>query len=511
MPQWMTANLGFGTIYLGVTIAIIAYFFYYYINASLPLTGTVEWIDRRVGEKYWNTEESRFPLEQKDLLPLAAIAGVSLILPIFNPGGASVVAADIPATLAAVYNPPALTFGQITESFPQSANPPLAVILTALSGSLATVLPISRAILSIVFGALLIVITYIFLKNLFGKTVVATCATMLLAFDFMSFIQARGGTSDVFAVVFIFAAYMFMYRFITTDAEESHSTFLLNLGLSGTSIGLAFATNWVALGAGLGLIALLVIRLVSLHRRYLRENLHGYRELLIKIVIFSALFFIAGPLLIYILSYIPMGMSRGMSLGAGMLWDGAYYAMILENQSLMLGNHHALGVITAADAAHGHNSSWWQWIINSRPLVLYDSAATGSRAMSLVLGNPVIWWGGFVAILAMVYRVFTRRDAKALYILIGYLSLLLPFIFTTQNLFIFNYFPATVFLVLAFGHVFNTIIDRDVGRVKLNIYGLTAAAGVLFVMFYPAMTAMLVPYWYTRDFLRWLPGTWPWS
>ena len=40
---------------------------------------------------------------------------------------------------------------------------------------------------------------YVFLKNLFGRTSIATCGTILLAADFMHLTQTRLATIDTYA------------------------------------------------------------------------------------------------------------------------------------------------------------------------------------------------------------------------------------------------------------------------------------------------------------------------
>jgi dolichyl-phosphate-mannose--protein O-mannosyl transferase len=109
----------------------------------------------------------------------------------------------------------------------------------------------------------------------------------------------------------------------------------------------------------------------------------------------------------------------------------------------------------------------------------------------------------------MVVRVVKNNDGKALFILIGYLSQILPWIAVSRIVFIYHYFPSTLFLILALAHIFNTIIERRQGRYKQAIYGFTAAAGALFVVFYPALTGVLMPQWYFNYLIRWIPDFWP--
>jgi dolichyl-phosphate-mannose--protein O-mannosyl transferase len=111
--------------------------------------------------------------------------------------------------------------------------------------------------------------------------------------------------------------------------------------------------------------------------------------------------------------------------------------------------------------------------------------------------------------IAMAVRMVKYRDSKAMFILIGYLSQLVPWIPVTRIVFIYHYFPSTLFIVLALAHVFDTMLESGRSRNKQAVFGFPAAAGALFVLFYPALTGIRVPHSYFRYLLRWIPGYWP--
>ena len=162
-------------------------------------------------------------------------------------------------------------------------------------------------------------------------------------------------------------------------------------------------------------------------------------------------------------------------------------------------------------ATHSYSSTWWMWILDIRPILYYLDSSMGDNLKSAfgAFGNPVVWWGGFLAMSAMAYRTVKYRDGIALFILIGYLSQLVPWLFVTRVVFIYHYFPSVVFLVLALSHVLNTILERKQGRYRLSVVGFTAAAVFLFAAFYPVLSGLTVSRTYTMHFLRWIPWMWP--
>jgi len=294
-----------------------------------------------------------------------------------------------------------------------------------------------------------------------------------------------------------------MYRHITTDKNADFRKSLTPLALSGLFFGLSVSVKWIGFYAGAGLLIIYVIRLVQLGKYYKKSEWGGFGAYLAKTLLFSLLFFVIVPALIYYLTYIPYGLAAGMRLRDGMLWDPWFVRIVWGNQEYMFGYHSELV------ATHPFSSAWWQWIFNIRP-VLYVNTHIGDtvRATFGAYGNPVVWWGGLIAMFVMLIRVFSHRDGKALFILIGYLSQLLPWTVVTRILFAYHYFPSTLFIVLALAHMFNTIMERDKPSHKFYVYGFTALAGMVFAMFYPSISGMYMPHWYYQYFVRWL-YTWP--
>jgi len=382
-------------------------------------------------------------------------------------------------------------------------HPPLGKEFIAASIYAFGMTPFGWRFIGALFGVVMLLAMYVLIKNIFGKTAIAVCGTLLLGFDFMRFVQTRIATIDTYGVFFILLAYLFMYRYMTTKPDAQFRKSLPTLMLSGLFFGLECASKWIVFYAGAGLALLYIIRLVSLARYYRDKSQSGFGVYLVKTLLFSVLFFVIIPAIIYFLSYIPYGLANDMTLTGGMLWNREFLKIIWDNQVLMFTYHSGLV------AEHPYSSFWWQWIINARPILYVNEYSGSMRSSFAAFGNPVVWWGGFIAMVVMVVRVIKYRDGRALFILIGYLSQLVPWIPITRIVFIYHYFPSTLFIVLALAHVFNTILDAGRGRYRSAVYGYTAAAGIVFCMFYPALSGIWAPQFYFRNFLRWIPDFWP--
>ena len=385
----------------------------------------------------------------------------------------------------------------------ETTHPPLGKEIIAVSISVLGMTPFGWRFIGALFGVVMLIVMYIFIKNLFGKTAIAACGAMLLGFDFMRFVQTRIATIDTYGVFFILLSYFFMYRYASTDIDKPFRKSLAPLALSGVFFGIGCASKWIVVYAGIGLAAIYVIRLVSLGRRYDKEGREGFSALLAKTILWSALFFAVIPAILYCLSYIPHGLARGMSIGDGMFTDRRFYDLIWDNQKLMLSYHGKLV------AEHPYSSRWYQWIIDARPILYYNSYEGNMRSSFAAFGNPAVWWGGLFAMAVAAIRAAKLRDGIALFIVIGYLSQFLPWLGISRIVFIYHYFPSTLFLVLALAYVFNIIVES--GRKWRNemVYGYTTLTGALFAMFYPALTGVYAPQTYFRYFLRWIPRVWP--
>ena len=135
-----------------------------------------------------------------------------------------------------------------------------------------------------------------------------------------------------------------------------------------------------------------------------------------------------------------------------------------------------------------------------------DVVALGDYEAAQALPR-LLCWGGLLAIIAMLARSIFDRDKKALFILIGYLSQLGPWLLITRLTFEYHYFPSVVFLTLAVCHMFNTF-RRKTRHWAAYACSFTAVCLVLFCMFYPVLSGEPVSMNYTASVLKWL-STWP--
>ncbi len=385
------------------------------------------------------------------------------------------------------------------------SHPPLGKLIISLGIRLFGMTPFGWRFMGTLFGVLMLPFMFALIKNMFGKTLIAVSGTVLFAFDFMHFVQTRIATIDTYGVFFILVMFYFMYRYVSQGHETPFGKTALPLFLSGLFFGLGAASKWVVIYGGGGLAVLWLIKQIT-RGIYCRDNglSREFKRYIVETLLFSVFAFILLPCVIYALSYIPYGTAKGMTIGGGMLWKREFYEIILENQRFMFSYHSKLV------ATHPYSSPWYSWLLDIRPILYYlEYLPNGYKSAFGAFGNPILWWGGLIALVYTVKRFASTRDSKALYIVIGYLAQLLPWVFVSRIVFIYHYFPSTLFLVLATCYAFNCMYEKGIGRFRAGIMAYTAASVALFIAFYPVLTGAAVKEWYTTNYLRWIPGVWP--
>jgi len=414
------------------------------------------------------------------------------------------------------------------------SHPPLGKLILSIGISLFGMTPFGWRFMGTLFGVLMLPILYVFLKNLFGKRTVATAGTALFAFDFMHLTQTRIATIDTYAVFFILCMYFFLYRFLALEPGTPFWKCAIPLGLSGLSWGIGVACKWTVIYGGAGLCVLYVVGMVLKLRRWPQDEegkAAGYGSWCVKILLYSVLVFVLLPFGIYVASYIPYATALGVPLSLDGLWEdmGALCynlwgnwtvgegfqpvsiakdnlsGIVMENQWFML--HYHEGVHTP----HPYSSRWYQWIVDARPILYYlgyeDVAGAGMRMSFGAFHNPVVAWGGLLALGTVAVKLVTKRCAQCLFILVGYLSQLLPWVFIGRITFAYHYFPSVLFLVLAFGWVFNDWLEMRGKPGQTAVYAVAGGAIGLYAVFYPVLIGLAVPTWYS-NLVKWLPS-WP--
>ncbi|MGI6664076.1 MAG: phospholipid carrier-dependent glycosyltransferase [Christensenellaceae bacterium] len=385
-------------------------------------------------------------------------------------------------------------------------HPPLGKSLITIGIRLFGMNPFGWRFMGTLFGVLMLPVLYLFAKKLFGRTRYALGATILFAADFMHFSLTRIATIDSYSIFFILCMYLFMYLFTERNfLKEPLRKSLLPLALSGVFFALGAATKWICIYAGGGLA---IIFFHTLYKRYQEyryakaEEMEAltinYKKKLIQLLLFCVVVFIIVPIIVYSLSYIPYFNTR----------EGFGIKGILDNQKYMLGYHGNLGT----ERLHSYQSNAYTWPFTIRPVFFFraDDPAEGMAGVLWNMGNPLIWIGGLALVL---YLIGMRKKEKnpgmwkgisfiAIAALMGYI----PWMLVNREIFIYHYFAVVPFLILASVYALR-FLEKQYAWGKYVFYGFIGASVLLFFLFYPANTGLVVSRTWL-NMIQWFP-TWP--
>ena len=328
---------------------------------------------------------------------------------------------------------------------------------------------------SVVFGALFILMAYYFALKLFRRRLYALVSAFLVTFSFMHLTWSRLGLIDTFGVLFVFVSYYFFYVFI----KKQKLSWLL---LSGVFFGLASAVKWSAVFASLGFVAMALYLLITHYP--LKEKFQGY-----KLILYGLLSYAIVASTVYTLTFYDIYLKTG-SLKA--IWD--YQVNMLAYHSHLV-------------SSHPYSSAWWSWPFDIKPMCAYRNIEGTTFSSITMFGNPAIFWLGVVAMLYLVYIFIKRRTLEGTLILFAFMALYLPYAFVGRVMFLYHYYYAVPFLILAIVYGIRDFLSfYPKQSILLWIY-LAIVAG-LFLAFYPVLSGYEVPKSYVDNYLLWLPTWW---
>ncbi|MDD3591802.1 MAG: glycosyltransferase family 39 protein [Sulfurovum sp.] len=335
--------------------------------------------------------------------------------------------------------------------------------------------PFGWRVTNVVFAALFIGMMYYFALLIFRKRFFAFSAAFLLTYSFMHLTQSRIGLIDTFGVFFVFVSYYFLYRFI----KQQKLSLLL---WSGLFFGLASAVKWSAVFASLGFIMIALYLLIT--RYPLEKRFSGY-----KLLFYGILSYGVVAVVVYLFTFFDIYLQTGS------------FQKIIEYQVNMYDYHSRL------TGTHAYSSPWWSWPIDFRPMC-YTREINGTHFRSVtVFGNPAIFWMGTIAIFYLTYVTIKRRTLESSFILLAFASLYLPYIFVGRSMFIYHFYYAVPFMMLAVIYMLKDAMIRFPQYCKFYFMYLIVVAA-LFLFFYPVLSGYEVPKMYVDHGLIWFSGWW---
>ncbi|MBO4848440.1 MAG: glycosyltransferase family 39 protein [Clostridia bacterium] len=423
-------------------------------------------------------------------------------------------------------------------------HPPLGKLIIAVGILIFGMKPFGWRIMGTVFGIAMVPIMYCFGKRLLKDSKLALFSTFIFAFDFMHFTQTRISTVDVYGVFFILLMTYYMYQFISMDIGDSVKSMMKPLALSGIFFGLGCASKWICLYTGVGLAVLFFVKLIlmgvkskklsKLEKYKDRKLVSKYWGNALTLCCWCLIFFVVVPAVIYSASYFRYYTAQWKPARQAQIYtanyeqyasvddvkltlkDAAdtYFSGVIKNQQDMYNYHSQL------KSDHSAASPWWMWLANLRPTWFYVGGHDnphGYVGTISAFGNPAVWLPCNIAMLILIFVLIFRRrkfPLEAYFLFVCAASSLLPWVLVPRSTYAYHFFATVPYITLGAGYLLGYWEKADAIRksekglkqsfVPKVKYIWMALAGFMFILFYPVISGLEVPYEYIA-LLQWVP------
>lgn len=376
-----------------------------------------------------------------------------------------------------------------------SEHPQLAMLLIALGLSIFGLSSFGWRILDNCSGILLVPFMYIFTKRIFRSRVLAILATFLMIIDPMHYLITKLALLDPFVTLFLVLEYYFLWCYFESRVNgisfRVASRYLL---ISGVFFGLAVSSKWNGLFSSLAILYLL-----------LYCELFKCRDSATKLavrVIISFVYFIFLPILIYVITYIPVA----NILHVRKLFDFVVFQQVLTYQG---SSHVARGTIW-------YGSYAWQWLLNQGVFPLniwpyypiftnqnFDLYITATKLqLPVFFVNPLLSGMFFIAIPVLTYQFIKNKDHRSIFILLAVLAQFVPYIFFQRVSFIYYFYGVEPFLILGVCYVFYSLYQIKYIAVNKVILKYIILNLLVWVWFIPIIFNLMLPYNYIMTVFR---------
>ncbi|MDO5022668.1 MAG: glycosyltransferase family 39 protein [Eubacteriales bacterium] len=412
--------------------------------------------------------------------------------------------------------------GKEPNSIYEVSHPPLGKVFMTLSIAIFGMTPFAWRLPGAIAGVLMLPGMYLMGKLFTRKRYLAALPMLFMALDGMHFAQTRIATIDSFVTLFIIWATYYMFRYVFTNIyEKPFKQGAKLLFLSGLFMGLGCASKWTGCYAGLGLAVIFFINLfrqIKAGLKAQKEVASGDKDALkikvastwknntVKTLLLCVLFFVIIPLVIYYVSFYPVFVATP---------GGLTVDKVMRANESMYNYHSAPG----RGADHPFASKWYQWPLSQKPMYYYAAPRIdGTGGAIWAFGNPAVWWLSTAALLVIISVGLLKKfkgaelnlpkgDRRGALILIAYFAQYLPWVFVPRGTYIYHYFPALPFAIMALVYVLEML---DFKRPKLGkriSFIILFVVVLMFIGFFPYVSGERVSTAWL-DLMRWFPGIW---
>lgn len=298
----------------------------------------------------------------------------------------------------------------------------------------------------------------------------AIFAMLLLATNFMWFIQSRIAMLDMFMAGFGMIALWQFAAALRLPAAKAR----WRLALAGLCLGLAMGAKWSIVPAAIlpGTL-FLVMRLRADGRRFLIATDSGPIP---GISLIEAAFWLGSiPLIVYWATYAPM----------------FFYKIDPVSPWAFVEHHrHMLTLQDSVTKLHPYRSVWYEWVVNWRAIWYLYEPVDGAQRGVLLIGNPFTMLAGLPALAWCLWMGMRRARYDALALALLYLASLGMWTVSGKPIqFYYHYLLPGTFLMGCLALALDALWTGRKGLWRwITPVALALAAG-MFAWFYPIISS----------------------
>jgi len=317
-------------------------------------------------------------------------------------------------------------------------------------------------------GALTVVAVFVWAYLLLQDLHLASLAAGLALFNHFLFVMSRIGMMDAYLMVFLIWSLAAFTASLVLQVSVGARRLLFCA--SGVLVGLAGACKWNAVDT-LAVLVLVTFALYALDwlpsKRWnmLSRYVENVREIGLPFLIVGM---IAVPVAAYSLTFWPLcrAVHRPFTVAELVTMHKSIWHFHTVNQWNP--------AITLA---------WYRWPLNLSP----------QRALSYLVGNPVVTFGGLAALGFCVFRLCKEIHLPEIMVSLLFAANYLQWVVTPEKgLFYYYYYPSVMMLGMAIAVALHRLPARVFG-VRVSLLVLLAAV-VIFVRCYPQMAHLEAPW-----------------
>ncbi len=410
--------------------------------------------------------------------------------------------------------------------------------------------PFGWRIASAVVGSLMVLLMCRFVRRVSGSTALGLVGGLLLALDGLQLVLSRLALLDIFLAFFILLG----VHCVVADRQwfrarlargATRVLFRPWLIAGGVGFGLAVGTKWTAL------FPLAAFGLLAFAWSYGARRSFRHRHALLRAVFVDGITAFASLVLVALVVYVTswtgwlihaeeyekaLSNTQYTTYGGGTEWatasepDADGLGEVTQSLRSLWDYHQDVYAFHAHflnDSTHVYASKPLGWLVMSRPVGVDAQldiqpgtqgcdAPAGSTCLRqvLLLGNPLIWWAGVLALVFALVRWVGGRDWRFGLAVIAVASTWLPwFMYDDRPIFIFYAVASLPFLVLGLTLALGAIVGSSNARSPRRTAGVIVAGSYVvmtvfaFAWFWPVWTDQLITHteWLRRIwFTRWI-------